>query len=146
MKALSGFRIEVRRGSDLSSDEQAAWISLCTDAFEEDFRPYAATFLDPIHVLAWRDEQLVSHAAWITRWLQIGLAATAGPLLCTAYIEAVATTLEFRNRGLAGELLRLAIETITRDARYDIAALSPIGSPILPASRLGALVRSAIRP
>ena len=121
----SDFRIDVRKGSDLSEHEQAAWISLCTDAFEEDFQPYAATFSDPIHILAWRGVQLVSHAAWISRWLQIGLAPTDGPLLCTAYIEAVATALEYRNRGLASEILRLGIEAIARDTHYDIAALSP---------------------
>ncbi len=117
----SEFRFEVRSGSDLSADEQAAVLSLCTDAFEEDFRPYLALFTDPIHVLAWQEETLVSHLLWIDRWLQIDDA----PLLRTAYIEAVATALAFRSRGLAGQALRIAIETIAQDDRYVIAALSP---------------------
>lgn len=121
MADTSEFRFEVRRGSGLSVNEQAAILSLCTDAYEEDFRPFLALFTEPIHVLAWQEETLVSHLLWITRWLQID----DGPLLCTAYIEAVATDIEFRNRGLASEAMRMAVETIVQDTSYDIASLSP---------------------
>ncbi len=121
MSDLSGFRFEVRRGSDMTQDEQAAVLALCSEAYEEDFQPYLACFSDPIHVLARKGERLVSHALWITRWLQIG----NEPLLRTAYIEAVATGLEFRNLGLASQVMRLAVETIAQDPAYEIAALCP---------------------
>jgi len=115
------FRFEVRRGGSLTADEQAACLSLCTEAFEEDFRPFLVRFVDPTHILVWIGDRLVSNVLWIERWLQID----DDPLLCTAYIEAVATDIEFRNRGLAGKAMRMAVETIAEDGRYDIAALSP---------------------
>jgi aminoglycoside 2'-N-acetyltransferase I len=121
MAHTSESRFEVRKGSDLSTDQQVAILSLCTVAYEEDFQPFLTLFTDPTHVLVWSRDLLVSHLLWITRWLQID----DGCLLCTAYIEAVATDPAFRSRGLASEAMRIAVETIAQDDRYAITALSP---------------------
>ena len=121
MTYTSEFRFEVRKGSDLSADQQVAILSLCTAAYEEDFKPFLTLFTDPTHVLVWSQDVLVSHLLWITRWLQID----DGHLLCTAYIEAVATGPAFRCLGLASEAMRIAVETIAQDDHYAITALSP---------------------
>jgi aminoglycoside 2'-N-acetyltransferase I len=87
-------------------------------AYQTDYQRFLTTFPDPVHVLALEGDRLVSHALWITRWLQIG----AGPLLRTAYVEGVATHPECRNRGYATAVLRWIADQISD---YDVAALSP---------------------
>jgi aminoglycoside 2'-N-acetyltransferase I len=75
-----------------------------------------------VHVMAWDGKDLVSHACWITRWLQ----ANDGPLWRTAYVEAVATAAHARRRGLAAQVMRALVDAVDEDAQgYDIAALSP---------------------
>ena len=61
---------------------------------------------------------LVSHALWLTRWLQ----ADEGPLLRTAYVEAVATEKAFRGLGYASAIMKRVEEEIQG---YDLGALSP---------------------
>jgi aminoglycoside 2'-N-acetyltransferase I len=102
----------------LSAVEYGAIVDLCSRAFEEDYAPYLATFEDAVHVLARLDGVLVSHALWITRWLQID----AGPLLHTAYVEGVATAERFRGRRFARTVMKRLVEEITN---FDVAALSP---------------------
>ena len=92
---------------------------LCAEAFEEDFDEYLELLGPGMHVLGRLDSLLVSHAMWVTRWLEPGGRAA----LRTAYVEAVATKAAFRRRGFAGEVLtRLAAEI---GGTYDLAALSP---------------------
>jgi aminoglycoside 2'-N-acetyltransferase I len=93
-------------------------LELCTEAYGEDFAPYLAVLSDPVHVLAHEGGLLVSHACWVTRWLQPG----SGPLLRAAYVEAVATRPGFRKRGLASAVMQRLVQEF---AGYDIAALSP---------------------
>ena len=45
---------------------------------------------------------MVSHAMWVTRWLQAG----NQPPLRTAYVEMVATEPQFQGRGLASAVMR----------------------------------------
>lgn len=79
--------INVKPGDSLSQNEILEVIDLCSRAFEEDFSPYLDAFDDPVHVLVKLDGALVSHALWITRWMEIkGLTH-----LRTAYVEGVAT-------------------------------------------------------
>jgi aminoglycoside 2'-N-acetyltransferase I len=92
-------------------------ITLTTQAFRRDYTPYMESFINPTHVLGRHQNKLVSHVLWIARWLQIGSA----PLLRTAYIEALATEINHRNRGFASHLMKRAIEEVQD---YDIAALS----------------------
>ena len=62
-------------------------LSLCTRAYGEDFSSYLRLLSPALHVLAYVDKKLVSHAAWVERELR---AEHVGPLR-TAYVEAVAT-------------------------------------------------------
>jgi len=109
--------IQVKAGRDLSAKEYSEVLELCTQAYRRDYSPYLKMFKDSVHVLGKYRGKLASHVLWITRRLQIG----ATPVLRTAYIEAVATGLEYRNKGFASELMRRAAGEILD---YDIGALS----------------------
>lgn len=113
--------ITVITSPDLSEADRAAVIALCSRAFETDFAPLFNTFHEPTHVLAKLDGVLVSHALWVTRWLQAG----HGPLLRTAFVEAVATDPAFQGQGYATQVMQSLRAAI---ADYDLAGLST-GSP-----------------
>lgn len=102
----------------LSPAERTEIIRLCTEAYEEDFSGFFQLMPGTTHLLGRVDGELVSHLAWVTRWLQ----PAGGPLLETAYIEAVATAPAWQGRGFASRLLR---EAAGRVAACDLAALSP---------------------
>lgn len=102
----------------LTAAQQAAIIELCTRAYQEDFTPYLAALTDGVHVLAYNEDILVSHAMWVTRWLQVGIE----PLRRTAYVEAVATEPAYQHRGYATLVLRRLADEIQT---FDIGALSP---------------------
>lgn len=97
----------LRSAHDLSSSERQAIIDVCTEAYGEDFTTVLAQFPDAVHLLARLEDRPVSHACWVTRWLQPdGL-----PLLKTAYIEAVATIPTFRRKGVGRAVMqRVATE------------------------------------
>lgn len=114
--------------SHLTETESAEIIALCSQAYEEDYTPYMATFEDSCHILARHEGLLVSHACWITRWLQIG----SGPLMRTAYVEGVATDEHHRSQGFATAVMeRLATEI--KD--FEIGGLSPAETSLY--TRLG---------
>lgn len=93
-------------------------LDLCNRAYEEDLGHLMATFHGATHVLGRIGERAVTHALWVTRWLQV----SDGPFLKTAYVEMVATDKEFRRRGYA----KAVMERVVHDVRdYDIAGLSP---------------------
>ena len=120
--------IDIIPKNQLSEADNTEIISLCSQAFDEDYAPYLATFEDSCHILAHWKGVLVSHALWITRWLQIG----TGPLMCTAYVEGVATDECHRSKGFATAVMeRLAIEI--KD--FEIGGLSPAETSLY--SRLG---------
>lgn len=102
----------------LSQAEQAEVIRLCTEAYEEDFSDFFQIMPGTTHLLGRVDGQLVSHLAWVTRWLQ----PAGARLLETAYIEAVATVPAHQGKGYASLLLR---EAAARIQAYDLGALSP---------------------
>jgi aminoglycoside 2'-N-acetyltransferase I len=93
-------------------------VAFCTRAYEEDFTVLMPALQGSVHVLGRRSGRLVTHAAWVTRWLQPG----ASVPLRTAYIEAVATDPDCRLQGYASEVMR-RIAAEVRD--FDLAALSP---------------------
>lgn len=68
------------------------------------------------------DGVLVGHALWVARWLQAG----RGPLLRTAFVEAVATDPAYRGQGYATQTMRTL--TARPSLIYDLAGLST-GSP-----------------
>ena len=102
----------------LSDREQRMIIALCSRAYDEDMAPLLSTFADAVHVLGFAHDLLVSHALWVTRFLQIG----QRPPLRTAYVEAVATAPEWRKRGFAAAVMRRLVSEIHD---FDLAALSP---------------------
>jgi aminoglycoside 2'-N-acetyltransferase I len=124
----SNLSIKIVSNSDLTHREISEILALCSNAFEEDYAPYLETFENPHHITAHLDGQLVSHALWITRWLQIG----SGALLHSAYVEGVATDARFRSRGFASAVMeRLAKEI----EDFEIGGLSPAETSLY--SRLG---------
>jgi len=111
-------RLEVIRADLLTPDIMEDILDLCNRAFEEDLESLFATFLDATHVLGFLSDSLVSHALWVTRWLQV----EKNPIMRTAYIEAVATEKIYRSRGFAKLVMERVVEEI-RD--FELAALSP---------------------
>jgi aminoglycoside 2'-N-acetyltransferase I len=102
----------------LSAQAQSEIIQLCTRAYQEDFASLFDTFSDAVHVLARHEGLLVSHALWVTRWLQAGDA----PPLRTAYVEAVATEPAYQRRGFATAVMREIAHAI---GDCDLGGLSP---------------------
>jgi aminoglycoside 2'-N-acetyltransferase I len=112
------FNLQVIHGKLISETLKKEIISLCNRAYEEDMEPLLETFMDATHILGYLDGVLVSHALWVTRYLQMG----TGPIMRTAYVEAVATDANYRNRGFAASVMKHLIGEIQD---YDLAALSP---------------------
>lgn len=103
---------------DLTPAGRAEIIGLCTLAYAEDFSDFFEVLPNSTHLLARLEGELVSHAAWVTRWLQ----PEGGPMLTTAFVEAVATAPAHRHKGFASAVLR---EVASRITEYDLGALSP---------------------
>lgn len=109
--------LQVIKGENLSAHAYSEILTLCSGAYERDFRPFLKSFNNATHVLGRSKGQLVSHALWVTRWLQNG----KFPPWRTAYVEAVATDKRCRRQGHASAVMsRLAGEI--KD--YDIGGLS----------------------
>lgn len=109
--------IQVIKNEDLSENEYSEIVKLCTRAFREDYKPFLKVFPSATHVLGRYRGLLVSHALWVTRWLQYA----SLPPFRTAYVEAVATDDSYRHRGFATLIMRRLAEEI-RD--YDLGGLS----------------------
>jgi aminoglycoside 2'-N-acetyltransferase I len=110
--------LEVRMRSELTQVEINEIITLCSYAYYEDYAPFMNSLDDSTHILARKNDKLVSHALWITRWLQIG----NDPLLRTAYVEGVATDDSYRGLGYATAVMTRLAEEIRE---FDIGGLSP---------------------
>ena len=92
----------------LDRAERREIVDLCSAAYDEDFDAFFTTLPDTTHVLARRDNRLVSHACWVVRWLQPGY---PGPLR-TAYVEAVATLPDYQGLGFGSAVIRKLAEEI----------------------------------
>jgi aminoglycoside 2'-N-acetyltransferase I len=105
------------RTQELSERERSIIVSLCTEAHQVDFSPLFS-FLpsDGLHVLAYHEEQLVSHAVVTTRWLQ----PDNLPLLKTAYVDAVATHPNYQRQGIGSAVMNYLASVISD---YEIACL-----------------------
>jgi GNAT superfamily N-acetyltransferase len=98
-------KIEVLHTDQLTSEQLAEIHALCNRAYavyDVDLEPLFQTFTDTTHVIGWRDSAMVSHAMWVTRWLQ----PSNQPPLRTAYVEMVATEPQFQGRGFASAVMR----------------------------------------
>jgi aminoglycoside 2'-N-acetyltransferase I len=102
----------------LTPDQRAEIIDLCSIAYEEDFGHLFHELVQSVHVRACLNGELVSHAAWVTRWLQ----PNGGRPLRTAYVEAVATSPRHQHNGYATAVMR-ALQA--RIADYELGGLSP---------------------
>jgi aminoglycoside 2'-N-acetyltransferase I len=114
---LESLSLAVIRGADLAPGLLTEITALCSRAFEQDYAPSLATFPQPVHVLAYCETALVSHALWVTRWLQQG----EGPLLRTAYVEGMATEPALEGRGCGTAVMRRLAQEIQE---YELGALS----------------------
>ena len=110
--------LELATANRLTPELRAAIYALCNRAYQKDLEPLFNTFQNPTHVLAWLGTRLVSHAMWVTRWLQAG----DQPLLQTAYVEMVATEPEFQRRGFATQVMQRLASSITD---FEIGGLCP---------------------
>ena len=114
------FRLQMLPADALTPSDRSAVVALCEAAFGEDFGRLFDLLPGSTHVLARLGDGLVSHACWVTRWLQPGSLG----LLRTAYVEAVATRPAHQGRGYGSAVMgRLAAEVAA--GGYDLAALSP---------------------
>ncbi|UTH76004.1 GNAT family N-acetyltransferase [Chromobacterium sp. IIBBL 290-4] len=119
MNSLSNLRFTVLPHQQLSARQRDRILSLCSQAYEEDFSPYLDLLAEATHLLAETDGELVSHAAWLPRELRTeGLAP-----LRAAYVEAVATAPDRKGKGYGRAVLSAIPAILGND--YDIAALSP---------------------
>lgn len=118
-EAGDALRISVVDAADLTPDERAHVLALCSEAYEEDFTTELELLVNATHLLALVDGELVSHAAYVPRELRVG---AAGIVLRCAYIEAVATRVEWQGLGYGSAVMR-AIPPLL--GAFDIAALSP---------------------
>ena len=111
-------KLEVLHADQLTSQQLAEIHVLCDRAYQADLGPLFRTFTDTTHVLGWWDSAIVSHAMWVTRWLQPG----NQPPLRTAYVEMVATEPQFQGRGFATAVMRRLASAIHD---FQLGGLSP---------------------
>lgn len=110
--------LTVRPKSLLSRTEYNEILDLCAHAYGEDLSLYLAEFEDAVHVMGRAAGTLVTHGLWVTRWLKI----EDGPLLRTAYVEAVATAESHRRHGYAAQVMQRIVAELED---FDIAGLAP---------------------
>jgi aminoglycoside 2'-N-acetyltransferase I len=111
-------KIDVVRADRLPPGLLDAIHVLCNRAYEEDLEYLFSTFKQATHVLGFLDGTLVSHAMWVTRWLQ----PEAGPRLRTAYVEMVATEPHYQGRGFASAVMQGLARAITG---FELGGLCP---------------------
>lgn len=114
-------KLEVIPADQLASEQVAEIHALCNRAYaiyDVDLEPIFQTFTDATHVIGWRGPAMVSHAMWVTRWLQPG----DQPPLRTAYVEMVATEPQLQGRGFASAVMRRLASAIHD---FELGGLSP---------------------
>jgi aminoglycoside 2'-N-acetyltransferase I len=105
MRPVLSFRTE-----DLDEATRAAIIQVCIAAHLQDSFLQLFTYIPSggRHFLAYREDELVSHAVVTTRWLQ----PEGHPILRTAYVDAVATLPAFQGQGYGSAVMRQLAEEI----------------------------------
>jgi aminoglycoside 2'-N-acetyltransferase I len=111
-------KLEVLHADQLAPEHLEEIHALCNRAYDTDLEPLFRTFTDTTHVIGWSGPAIVSHAMWVTRWLQ----PSNQPLLRTAYVEMVATEPEFQRRGFATVVMRRLASAIND---FEVGGLSP---------------------
>jgi aminoglycoside 2'-N-acetyltransferase I len=92
------------RTEELNADTRACITDVCRTAHQEDDITHLFSYIPSggIHVLAYRDQEVVSHAVVTTRWLQ----PEGQPLLRCAYVDAVATLPAYQGQGIGSTVMR----------------------------------------
>ena len=116
---MGELRVECRASGSLSPTEWEEVLALCALAYDEPLQQYFSDIGPGVHVLARLNGALVSHAIWVTRWLQPG----QGPPLRTAYVEVVATHPAHARQGLASLVMERLVAELPDDVA--VAALCP---------------------
>ena len=100
----ASLELRTKRTSDMDQRTRETVVRLCIDAHQEEDFQNLFSYLPPegLHVLAYLDERLVGHAVVTIRWLQAG----NGPLLRTAYVDAVATSPTDQGLGIGSAVMR----------------------------------------
>ena len=111
-------RLEVLHADQLTSQQLAEIHALCNRAYDANLEPLFQTFTDTTHVIGWWGSVIVSHAMWVTRWLQ----PSNQPPLRTAYVDMVATEPHFQGRGFAAAVMRRLARAIDD---FELGGLSP---------------------
>ena len=68
---MSELHLQVVESSALSDDRYREIVALCNAAYRQDLTELMATFGPRTHVLGFIAGELVTHAMWVTRWLQV---------------------------------------------------------------------------
>jgi hypothetical protein len=102
---------------ELNPTQRASVVELCVAAHDnEDFRNlFAYVESGARHLLAYRRDELVSHAMVTTRWLQ----PTGMQVLRTAYVDAVATKPGLEGLGLGSAVMRRLATNIDTTSSSD---------------------------
>jgi GNAT superfamily N-acetyltransferase len=105
MSALQdSLELRTIRTSDMDEETRECVVRLCIDAHQNEDFQNLFSYLPPegLHVVAYLGERLVGHAVVTIRWLQAG----SGPLLRTAYVDAVSTSPPDQGRGIGSAVMR----------------------------------------
>ena len=121
MNETQTLQLEILPANELTPEIRQAVVDLCSRAFEEDYEQYMPLLQGAVHVLGRVNGLLVTHGAWVPRWMQLE-DAQPKVMMRTAYIEAIATDEAYRNRGYAASIMHQIAEEIQD---FDIAGLSP---------------------
>lgn len=114
-------KLEVLHDNQLTPEQSAEIHALCNRAYAVygvDLEPLFQTFTEATHVVGWLGSAMVSHAMWVTRWLQ---PSNQRPLR-TAYVEMVATDPPFQGRGFATAVMHRLVSAIHD---FDLGGLCP---------------------
>ncbi|MEL7185911.1 MAG: GNAT family N-acetyltransferase [Pseudomonadota bacterium] len=124
----SDLKIELLQSSALSTDQHDQLVGMCTTAYGEDIAPAFRDVGAGSHVLGRLNDEIVSHAMWVNRQLQVG----GELMLITAYVELVATSPKYQGRGFATQVMQRLQRHVHE---YELAALSPADTTLY--ERLG---------
>jgi aminoglycoside 2'-N-acetyltransferase I len=122
--------IEIVRQVDLAPARLADVLALAYRAYDRDLASYYGHLPEPTHVIASVGDTIVSHALWVTRWLQVG----DGPPLRTAYVELVATEPSLQRRGYATAVMKALVDAVQS---FELAGLCPDDRAVTLYERLG---------
>lgn len=121
------FSIQVAIGSEISHDDQAVLIELCSRAFADDFSRLFIRRPNARHVVVRHGTLIAGHGCWESRQVRIG-----DDMRMVAWISAIAVLPEMERRGIG----TLVLSTLERDCSRMGVGLLSAAEPVFY-SRLG---------